>query len=126
MDKGAKPAIDAGGFASLVEMIGPELPEMVAEIIETYLEEADELLALMDSSVESGNMDEMLLPVHSMKSSSASLGALTLSSICAELEQFLRGFGPDLDVGEYAAQIHVEYERAKEELTIRMQDFSGS
>ena len=118
-------AIDADGFASLVEMIGPDMPEVVADILDTYREEANKLIQNIERSAVTANLDEMLLPVHSLKSSSASLGALILSSLCAELEQYLRGFGPVLDVDGYVKQIVAEYSRAQSELEILRDEYAS-
>ena len=110
------PAIDADGFALLVEMIGLDMPEIVVEILDTYCEEAAHLVESIVDAAATGNLEEMLRPVHSLKSSSASVGALRLSAICAELEQHLRGFGPEVNVDQHVRQIAEEYARARAEL----------
>lgn len=116
MSRRLQPAIDPTGFESLVEMIGPDMPEMVAEILDTYLTEAEELLLQIRQAQANGDLDSMLRPVHSLKSSSASVGALALSSTCAELETYLRGHGPAVDVDGHVEQINRQFNEAKSEL----------
>ncbi len=118
-------AIDPEAFASLVDIIGPEMPEMVAEILDTYMEESDDLLDLVDAALESNQLDEMLRPVHSLKSSSASVGATKLSATCAEVEQFLRGNDTDLDLEAYVQRIHTGYRQAKAELIILRDEYAA-
>ena len=118
MNNEPKAAIDADGFASLVEMIGEDAPEIVVEILDTYGEESAQLLESVAEFASAGRLEDMLRPVHSLKSSSASMGALRLSQLCADLEEHLRGFGPGVDVDEYAMMIQVEYARVQSELAI--------
>jgi HPt (histidine-containing phosphotransfer) domain-containing protein len=125
MDREPTPAIDSDGFASLVEMVGPDMPEAVAEILDTYYEEAAHLLESIVGSSAIGDLEEMLRPVHSLKSSSASVGALRLSAICAELEQHLRGFRPKVDVAEHVRQIAGEYARVRVELEALRDEYAS-
>ena len=120
-----EPAIDADGFASLVEMIGPDSPEVVVEILDTYSEESTHLLESIVDCAAAGDVEEMLRPVHSLKSSSASVGALCLSAICAELEQHLRGFGPEVNVNRHVTRMGEEYTRAEAELATLRSEYAS-
>lgn len=110
------PAIDAEAFAELVELIGPDNPAMVVEILDTYFEEAAHLVRNIEEAAAAGDEEAMLRPVHSLKSSSASMGAQPLAQICADLEQYLRGDGAVLDVDERVRMILAEHSRAELQL----------
>jgi HPt (histidine-containing phosphotransfer) domain-containing protein len=51
-----------------------------------------------------------------LKSSSASIGAMRLSRLCADLESHLRGSLPGLDVHGQVQQIEYEFERVQSAL----------
>lgn len=119
------PAIDPDGFRSLVEMIGPDMPEVVVDILDTYRQEAAELLDVIVPAAAAADGDRMLRPVHSLKSSSASVGALALSELCAALEQHLRGYGPSVNIPEQVAAIEAEFQRVDAALDTLRQDFVG-
>ena len=113
-----RPAIDPAGFAALVEMIGPDMPEVVVDIVDTYQEEALALLGEIVPAAANNDAERMVRPVHSLKSSSGSVGAQTLSQLCADLESHLRGFGPPMDIAAQVAAIREEFERVSAELAV--------
>jgi HPt (histidine-containing phosphotransfer) domain-containing protein len=125
MDREPTPAVDAGAFASFVEMVGQDMPKVVVDILDTYCEEAAHLLGSIVGFSATGNLEEMVRPVHSLKSSSASVGALRLSAMCAELEQHLRGFGPEVDVGQHVRQIDAEHARVRVELDALRDEYAS-
>ena len=59
--------------------------------IEKFLAHGAVALAAMDSAAAAGDGAELLRHVHSMKSSSASLGAMALSGQCQAIEREIRG-----------------------------------
>ena len=107
------PAISHEVFEALAEMIGLDMPEVLIDIVDTYLEESATLVEAVQTAHAQNRRDEMLRPVHSLKSSSASLGAMHLSQLCAHLEDHLRGYGEPLDVDAQVTQIVREQERAQ-------------
>ncbi len=117
-----RPAIDPAGFSALVEMIGPDMPEVIVDIVDTYQQEALALLEEIEPAVADNDAERMVRPVHSLKSSSGSVGAQTLSQLCAELESYLRGFGPPLDIAAQVAAIREEFQRASAELAVLRRD----
>lgn len=103
-------AISAIEFQGLVEMIGADVPEVVVDLLDTYLEESAGLIAMMQGAVQQRNLAEILRSTHNLKSSSASVGAMRLSRLAADLEMFLRGAGVPVNVpgdvpGDVPAQV---------------------
>ena len=64
----------------------PGQPDLLQKAIERYLGAAPELLAEMRRGMAAGDFDAVLRAAHSHKSSSATLGALSLAALCSRLE----------------------------------------
>lgn len=115
---GASPAISETEFQSLVEMVGADMPEVLIDLLDTYLEESAGLVSAIRDGQNAGDLNLMLRPAHSLKSSSASIGAMRLSKLCADLESYLRGGLQDLDVPRQVEQVENEFERVKVALAV--------
>ena len=82
--------IDAATFAELLDMTGGD-QAFVDELVDTYLEEGERLVAAIAGAAAAGDIDELVRPAHSMKSSSLNVGALELGELCRSLEEEARG-----------------------------------
>lgn len=109
-DAGSGP-ISVAEFQALIEMVGEDTPEVVVDLLDTYLEESVELVRVIASAAH--DRDTLLRPAHSLKSSSASIGAMNLSRLCADMEAYARGSMPDLDAAQHAIEIVQEFERVR-------------
>ncbi|HHD56543.1 MAG TPA: response regulator, partial [Desulfobulbaceae bacterium] len=69
-------------------------PDIVAEIIESYLKSAQPLVQEMRAALGGGDAESLWRSAHTMKSSSGSVGAMKTAEICQELE--LRGRAGEL------------------------------
>jgi len=81
--------IDTATFANLVEMTGGDMA-FVDELVDTYLEEGDGLVEDLIGAAAAGDVEAMVRPAHSMKSSSLNVGALELGALCRALEEDAR------------------------------------
>lgn len=89
------PTLDQSAFDHLLEITGNDL-EFVDELIDTYLADASLQLEAMRAAASSGNAAALVRPAHSLKSSSANVGAMALADICRTLEVAARtGVVPD-------------------------------
>ena len=89
------PTLDQSAFDHLLEITGNDL-EFVDELIDTYLDDASLQLEAMRAAAASGDAAALVRPAHSLKSSSANVGAMALADICRELEAAARtGAVPD-------------------------------
>jgi HPt (histidine-containing phosphotransfer) domain-containing protein len=70
-------------------------PALLQHMIEIYLETSPKQVAELGKGVGSGNAGAIQLHAHSLKSSSARLGALLLAALCHELEEM--GKNSELD-----------------------------
>jgi HPt (histidine-containing phosphotransfer) domain-containing protein len=66
--------------------IGGNLPEFLVEIIDCYLQEAPKLLSAAREALAQHDSRTLKRSVHTLRSSSATVGAMTLAKLCEELE----------------------------------------
>jgi CheY-like chemotaxis protein/HPt (histidine-containing phosphotransfer) domain-containing protein len=99
--------LDSSALEDLLAMLGGEF-EYLVELIDSFLEDAPQLLAELEQSVESGDAAAVRRVAHSLKSNGADFGAATFSNLCKELEMI--GKAGTIDgAGELTAQIVAEY-----------------
>lgn len=117
---GDPPPIYEEEFEALAEMIGFDMPEVMVDLLDTYIEESNGLVETIRTLGRTDLGSQALLrAAHSLKSSSASVGAMPLSVLCADLENHLRGIGDELDVEDQIQRIDYEYGRVSTELAAR-------
>jgi len=79
------PLLDEAVVAELRASVGDD-DAFMTELVTTYLAEGGEYLAQLESAASAGNIDAVVRPAHSMKSSSAALGAARMAHVSRELE----------------------------------------
>ncbi len=79
------PTLDEGVLTELMESTGGDIG-FVRELVETYLADTPAQLEAMTTAVEADDADALVRPAHTLKSSSATVGAMRLSSVARELE----------------------------------------
>jgi CheY-like chemotaxis protein len=84
----------------------------LAQLISIYLEETPSLLQAMNTAIAQSDAGGMQQAAHTLKSSSASLGAITLSKLCEQLER-LGNSQSTVGAQEIMAQVELEYEKVK-------------
>ena len=103
-----EPVIDQAVYAQLQDTAGAEF---VAELVDTFLEEAPGMLAELRSARADSHAERFRRAAHSLKSNGNTFGALRLAALARELE--LKGLDADpaRDAAALAA-LAVEYARA--------------
>jgi len=86
-----EPDMDAEVLAELRELGGTAGPEVLAEILTTFLREGEQRLAVLRSALDSENWHDLGRAAHALKGASATVGARGLSSSCARLEREVEG-----------------------------------
>ncbi|MBI3738022.1 MAG: Hpt domain-containing protein [Chloroflexi bacterium] len=79
----SKAAIDRTTFENLKATTGADF---IGELVNTYLEDAPNLIAQMHSALKVNNAEAFRRAAHSLKSNSATFGAGALSELAKELE----------------------------------------
>jgi HPt (histidine-containing phosphotransfer) domain-containing protein len=106
--------IDRAVFDGQLEAIGGDR-EFLSELLQVYFDDSPKLLATMSSALAAGEPAEFRRAAHSLKSNSASFGAMHLSRMCKELEDM--GKAGTLDgAAERLALAEAEYARVQVEL----------
>ncbi len=82
---GGTDRIDPQVFQDLFTSIGGD-PEFMSELIDTFFQDAPQLLAAMSTALAVSNAPDFRRAAHSFKSNSANFGARDLAALCKELE----------------------------------------
>ncbi|MGK7920685.1 MAG: response regulator, partial [Trichodesmium sp.] len=113
--------IERAVLDELMEMAGGD-SEMVVEIINCYLEDTPTLLDKISQAIKEQDSGLLRYAAHTMKSSSASVGAINLSQLCKDLEYIGRdGTTEGADV--IFSQAKAEYERAEAALQAEIHSY---
>jgi len=88
---------------------------LVARVVDTYLVRSGKLIEAILLSVEAGDLNAAVSAAHTLKSSSALLGAQRLSSLCEVLVSLAQA-GSCEGAGEFAAEVSNEFESVREQL----------
>jgi HPt (histidine-containing phosphotransfer) domain-containing protein len=106
--------LDQPTFENLKAMMGADF---IGELIDTYLEETPRTLAQLKQALVEGNAEVFRRSAHSIKSSSASFGAVQLSALAKELEML--GKEGKLDgAGEKVESLALDYQRVASALGV--------
>lgn len=93
-----QPLLDESVIAELQESVGGD-DSFVAELASAYLAEGQGYIDAMVEAIQRGDVAAIVRPAHTLKSSSAALGAARLAQICREIEHAARdGRGEGLAV----------------------------
>ncbi|WP_440224115.1 ATP-binding protein [Dokdonella sp. MW10] len=103
-------AIDAGVVNELLDVMG----DTFGDLVRVYLEDAPRLVASLDAAARSGDAAAFGMAAHSLKSSSANLGAMGLSELAREAEAQARAGRLADPVGQ-AARMQGELDRVRED-----------
>ena len=101
--------LDQATLASLMDSIGGDA-EFMTELIDTYVTDAAQQVADLKASLAADDVAGLVRPAHTLKSASASLGALGLAERCRQLE-LAANSGSLEDGGEKVQGIAGEVER---------------
>ena len=112
------PALDFTAFQEFRGMINQD--QVLARVIDQYLEEAPQLLqamrnalaSLQAKTVSQGDAAALERAVHTLKSTSATLGAMSLAQLCGELEAITHT-DPLTVTTAMVLQVETEFEKVK-------------
>jgi HPt (histidine-containing phosphotransfer) domain-containing protein len=86
MSESVAPAtLDRTALEALSEMTGGD-PAFLAEMIDTFVDDGQTLVAEMESAAASGDLVALRRASHTLKSNSRTFGATVLGDICQEIE----------------------------------------
>lgn len=109
--------LDRGFIEEYVRQMGPNGADVLASLIEIYEDTSPDLLGLLESSLDEMNLRDLQRAAHTLKSTSASLGAARLANLCRAVEAQARSLlqsGADADAG-FVGEIQTEIGHIKGE-----------
>ncbi|MGB0129146.1 MAG: response regulator, partial [Rhodocyclaceae bacterium] len=80
------PILESNTLQRLNELAGDDTPDLVATIIQLYLDDAPKRLAAINDAWQSRDAKVLATSAHALKSASANMGALRLAKLCKTLE----------------------------------------
>ena len=114
-------SIDHSMLHILEEDVADNDPDIMLELIDIFIHDSANNIGGIAQAIEQKEFRKLEISAHSLKSSSATFGAMALSGLCAQIEQMARakiveGAGELLDTvrGEFArveAALSVEREK---------------
>ncbi|HEY9630477.1 MAG TPA: PAS domain S-box protein [Coleofasciculaceae cyanobacterium] len=104
------PVLNLQTFQALKKMVGGKQAALAA-LINCYLTESPKLIQAIVDAVTTANADALRDSAHSLKSSSASLGATRMAQVCKTLEIY--GRSRNLAITDEVAHLQVEYDLVK-------------
>ena len=114
-----KTAVSARALQDISDLSGDNGP-LLTEIIRSYLADALTLLQEIKTSVQIGDLFALQQTAHTLKSTSAMLGATPLSELCRELEKMAQ-MGTLESITSKVRQLEAEYDRVKASLQMELQ-----
>jgi CheY-like chemotaxis protein/HPt (histidine-containing phosphotransfer) domain-containing protein len=117
----AESAIDPKTLQSLQDLVGNDAAVMV-EVIDSYLEDAPQLLRAIRAAADIGDASELHYAAHTLKSSSGTLGATRLCHLSQDLESMSKG-GTTIAALALVAQLEAEYKRVEATLQVERQRY---
>jgi HPt (histidine-containing phosphotransfer) domain-containing protein len=109
------PVIDPQAIESLRALNPGDNDEFLREIAGIFLEDTPLRIAELDQSLAAGDVPKFTRAAHSIKGSSANLGAMTLRAVAEKLEHQSRTAGLG-SVAPGVADVKHEFSRAQAEL----------
>ncbi|MCX7839586.1 MAG: response regulator [Anaerolineae bacterium] len=110
-----EPILNVRVLESFRQLQAPDEPDLVQQLIDLYLADVPERLNALRQAIAQGDATRLAQTAHSLKGSSANIGAQRVARVCLELERC--GKANDLtSVAEQLAVLEQEIERARQAL----------
>jgi len=106
----AQPVLDAACMAELRALDPDGKAQLVKRVLTAYQGSLGKLVEQLRLARAEGEWNQVSRVAHTLKSSSASIGALALSGLCADIERLLRA-GDSASAGTLLEPFHAEVRR---------------
>jgi len=111
-DMNKLPVIDTQILQELRDMAGDDASEMIAEVIDSYLEDAAPKLQEIYRAIDKQDSEELRNSAHALKSLSVTIGAVLLAQVSSKLEAIGRS-GTTSNASTLLETLDTEYQRVK-------------
>ena len=93
--RGSPIGLDPEALARLAELDPKGENQLLQRVLQAFRASAARLMPQLEAARQSGDRATVRLVAHTLKSSSASIGALDLSQLCAQVEGLIRAESAD-------------------------------
>ena len=111
----SQPVLDPTVIETLRQLTVPGEPDVLAEVLKLFLEEAPTRIAKLRNAWETRDIQSVQRLAHSLKGSAGNIGATTLFEICKQLDSSGRP-GVVVDTGSLIDALTTEYRKVEEEI----------
>jgi HPt (histidine-containing phosphotransfer) domain-containing protein len=108
----AEPVLDPAVIATLRQLTPPGEPDVLAEVLELFLQDVPRRLARLRASCGSGDAVELHKTAHSLKGSAGNIGARAMFAICRQLDDHGRA-GDLTDAKRLVDALDAEFARVE-------------
>ncbi len=117
------PVIDPSAVDRLLRIGGARLAR---QMIELFLQHGPERIALAESGLAAGDIRQIEMSAHSLKSSAGNVGAVHLQRSATELEAFVHETDPAIEsLTRLVLDMRACYDAAAQHLTERLTEISA-
>jgi HPt (histidine-containing phosphotransfer) domain-containing protein len=109
------PYTNSAVLLEIKEFIGEEGDDAVQELVETYLAKTPVMITKIADDLRNCDLQNLKSDVHSLKGSSASVGAISIFNMCKNIEEALRA-EDNLKVDSLFEELVATFKFVKEEL----------
>lgn len=92
--------LDPDGLQALRDLAGPDMPEIVTEVVTLYIDTSAEAYAAMKTASAAGDAKEVREMAHKIKGSSGNVGARVVGEHALTLERAAAGGDPSPEAVE--------------------------
>jgi len=117
-------ALDRAAIANIRALQRPGAPSLLARVVDLYLADAPRLIEQMHAALDTSDAAAITRAAHTLKSSSANLGARRLAEICKTLEACTRQ-GDIAPAAALLRELHCEHQRAADALRSELRVAAG-
>jgi HPt (histidine-containing phosphotransfer) domain-containing protein len=110
------PALDTTILAALQELSESTGPDFLSQLIADFVQDTTASLEALQAAVHAGNAETLAQVAHSLKGSSASIGALGMADLCATLQALGRR-GAVTEAAPLVEQLVGEFSRVRHTYT---------
>ncbi|MDY6939020.1 MAG: PAS domain S-box protein [Cyanobacteriota bacterium] len=104
--------LDREALKALRSLIGEEDLETFIEVLDSYLNESPQLMQNIEDAIGAEDIMALQMAAHTLKSTSATLGANDLATLCGKLEGFSKTESLDV-ASELLARVVAEYPKTE-------------
>ncbi|MBF2015462.1 MAG: response regulator [Rivularia sp. T60_A2020_040] len=108
-----QPVLDTEILQDLKDMAGDDASEMLAELIDSYLEDAPPKLQEISRAINKNDAENLRNYAHALRSLSVTVGAVSLAGVCTELEAIGRSGTISRGASTLVKKLDTEYQRVQ-------------